>query len=112
MKRKETHIVVVLGASPEGDEVTQRPGEVVAAVRVDGLGEAKADPQVHGDDVHVAAAQVAVEERCADRAEAEDEDPAEREASARRPEALLGLKSVSPWLRDPSEAAGWTYSIG
>jgi len=45
--------VVVLSASPEGQEVVERPGELVARVCVDGLEEAKDDPDVHGQDVEI-----------------------------------------------------------
>lgn len=47
------HIVVV-GTSPEGQDVAQAPGEVETAVCVDGLEEAEDDPDVHGDEVQVA----------------------------------------------------------
>ena len=46
--------VVVVGAGPEGQKVVQRPRELVAGVRVDGLEQAQHDPQVHGQDVQVA----------------------------------------------------------
>lgn len=46
--------VVVLGAGPEGEEVAQAPGEVVAAVGVDGLEESQDDPDVHGEEVELA----------------------------------------------------------
>lgn len=45
--------IVVLGASPEGKEVVERPGELVARVCVNGLEKAKDDPDVHGQDVEV-----------------------------------------------------------
>lgn len=45
--------IVVLGASPEGKEVVERPGELVARVCVDGLEEAEDNPDVHGEDVEV-----------------------------------------------------------
>jgi hypothetical protein len=45
--------VVVLGASPEGQEVVQTPGELVTAVRIDGLEHAEKDPDVHSQDVEV-----------------------------------------------------------
>lgn len=44
----------MLGSSPERQEVVQAPGEVVPAVRIDGLEETGGDPQVHGHDVQVA----------------------------------------------------------
>lgn len=46
--------VVVLGASPDRQEVAQAPGEVVAAVGVDGLEETEGDPDVHGQEVKLA----------------------------------------------------------
>lgn len=45
--------IVVLSASPEGKEVVERPGELVARVCVDGLEETEDDPDVHGQDVEV-----------------------------------------------------------
>lgn len=46
------HIVVV-GAGPDGQEVSQTPGEVVARVGVDGLEQTQDDPHVHGEQVEV-----------------------------------------------------------
>lgn len=46
--------VVVVGSSPDGQEVSQAPGEVIARVGVDGLEETQNDPHVHGDQVEVA----------------------------------------------------------
>lgn len=46
--------VVVVGASPDGQEVVQAPGEVVATVGVDSLEEAEDNPDVHGEEVQVA----------------------------------------------------------
>lgn len=65
--------VVVLGAGPEGQEVPQAPGEVVAAVGVDGLEEAGGDPDVHGDEVEVAGDE-APQRGGPDGAHAEDHD--------------------------------------
>lgn len=48
---------MVTGPGVEGQEVVQAPGEVVAAVGVDGLEEAQGDPDVHGHDVEVTADQ-------------------------------------------------------
>lgn len=45
--------IVVFGASPEGKEVVERPGKLVARVCVDGLEQAKDDPDVHGQDVEI-----------------------------------------------------------
>lgn len=44
----------MLSTRPERQEVVQRPGELVAGVRIDGLEETAHDPQVHGQDVQVA----------------------------------------------------------
>lgn len=43
--------VVVVGTSPDREEVAQTPGEVVAAVSVDSLPQTQDDPEVHGDEV-------------------------------------------------------------
>ena len=43
--------VVVVGAGPKGQEVAQAPGEVVAAVGIDGLEESEDDPHVHGKEM-------------------------------------------------------------
>lgn len=45
---------MMVGTRPEGQEVPQAPGEVVAAVRVNGLAQAQDDPEVHGDEMQVA----------------------------------------------------------
>lgn len=45
--------IVVVGTSPEGQDVAQAPGEVVAGVGIDGLEQTEHNPQVHGDQVHV-----------------------------------------------------------
>jgi hypothetical protein len=45
--------VMVLSTGPEGQEMVQTPGELVAAVRIDGLEQAKHDPNVHGENVQV-----------------------------------------------------------
>lgn len=63
--------VVVLGAGPEWDDVLERPGEVIAAVRIDGLEEAERDPHVHSEDVKVLG-EVAVQQGPEDGACAED----------------------------------------
>lgn len=46
--------VVVISTGPEGQEVVERPRELVAGVSVDGLEETENDPNVHGHDVEVA----------------------------------------------------------
>jgi hypothetical protein len=45
---------VVMGTSPDGEDVAQTPGEVVAAVRVDSLEKTEDDPGVHGEEVELA----------------------------------------------------------
>jgi hypothetical protein len=45
--------VVVLSSGPERQEVVQAPGELVAAVGIDGLGQTEHNPDVHGKDVKV-----------------------------------------------------------
>lgn len=66
------HIVVV-GTSPEWQEVVKAPWELVSAVRIDGLEEAQDDPDVHGQDVEVPG-ECAPEDRAADSSEPEDHD--------------------------------------
>lgn len=51
--------IVVRGAGPEGDELVQRPWEVVTAVGIDSLEKTEANPDVHGQDVEVATVEVA-----------------------------------------------------
>lgn len=58
---------------PEGEEVVQAPGELVAAVGVDGLEETEDDPEIHGEDVQVTG-QGAPEDGAADSAEAQGHD--------------------------------------
>ena len=45
--------IVVVSTGPEREEVVERPGELVAGVRVDGLEDTKNNPDVHGQDVKV-----------------------------------------------------------
>lgn len=45
--------IVVVGAGPDGQEVAETPGEVVAAVGVDGLEKTEDNPGVHGDKVEL-----------------------------------------------------------
>lgn len=45
--------IVVLGASPEWQEVVQAEWQVVTTVRIDGLEKTKDDPDVHSEDVEV-----------------------------------------------------------
>lgn len=65
--------VVVVSTGPEREEVVERPGELVAGVRVDGLEDTKNDPDVHGQDVKVLG-DGAPQNGAADRAETEDHD--------------------------------------
>lgn len=44
---------MVLGTSPEGKEVVQTPGELVTAVRIDGLEQAQHNPEVHGQNMQI-----------------------------------------------------------
>jgi len=46
--------VVVLGTSPEWQEVVQAPREVVTTMRIDGLEYPKNNPDIHCHDVKVA----------------------------------------------------------
>ena len=46
--------IVVVGTSPDGDELAQAPGEIVPAVGIDGLEQTEHDPDVHGQKVEVA----------------------------------------------------------
>lgn len=45
--------IVMFGARPDGQDVTQAPGKVVAAVGIDGLEKTKDDPGVHGNQMQV-----------------------------------------------------------
>jgi hypothetical protein len=65
--------VVVLSASPEGEEVVKAPGELVAAVRIDGLEHAEGDPDVHGENVEILG-DGAPEDRASDGSETQDHD--------------------------------------
>ena len=65
--------VVVLSAGPEGEEVVQAPGELVAGVGVDGLKQTAHDPQVHGQDVQVLG-EGAPDDGAEDGAEAQEHD--------------------------------------
>ena len=46
--------VVKVRPGPYWDKVVQAPGEIVPRVGVDGLEQAKHDPDVHGQDMQVA----------------------------------------------------------
>ena len=60
--------VMVVSASPEGEEVVQAPRKLVAAVRINGLEQTENDPDVHGQNVQVTS-QGAPEDRAAHCAE-------------------------------------------
>lgn len=45
--------IMVIGASPEWEEVMQAPGEIIAAVRIDGLEEAESNPSIHRQDMKI-----------------------------------------------------------
>lgn len=66
-------VVVVIGARPERQEVSQRPGEVVSGVGVDGLEQSESDPDVHRQDVQVLSEET-VQEGTGDGSLGEDED--------------------------------------
>lgn len=46
--------VMVIRAGPDGEEMMQTPGEVIAAMRIDGLEQTHGDPDVHSEDVQIA----------------------------------------------------------
>ena len=48
--------VVVIGTGPEGEDVLERPREIVSAVSVNGLEETEDDPGVHSEVVKVSGA--------------------------------------------------------
>ena len=45
--------IMVLSAGPEGQEVVQAPGELIATVRINCLEQAEDDPNVHGQYVKI-----------------------------------------------------------
>lgn len=65
--------IVVISTGPEGEDMLERPREVVSAVSIDGLEETKDDPDVHGEYVEVTSAKD-VENRASDRPSTENED--------------------------------------
>lgn len=65
--------VVVVGTSPHREDVTQTPREVIATVGVNGLGEAKDDPGVHGNKVQISS-DTEHQDRRSDNAQAEKHD--------------------------------------
>lgn len=46
-------VVMVVSASPNGQKVSERPGKVVARVRVNSLEQTQNNPADHGNQVHV-----------------------------------------------------------
>lgn len=64
--------VVVVGTSPEWQEVVKTPGKLVATVGIDGLEQTSDDPHVHGQDVEVLG-DGAVEDRRTNGTETEDQ---------------------------------------
>jgi hypothetical protein len=65
--------IVVLRASPERQEMVQRPREFVAGMRINGLEKSEQDPDVHGQDVQVLG-DSAPDDRCADCAQSKHHD--------------------------------------
>jgi len=66
-------VVVVVGTGPEGKPVSERPGEVVTGVSIDGLAESEGYPEVDGQDVEIISEKT-VEERTRYSALSENED--------------------------------------
>lgn len=64
---------MVVGTGPEGEEVSERPREVVARMSVDCLPETKSDPNVDGEDVKVIP-EYSVQEWSRDRSLREDQN--------------------------------------
>ena len=71
----ESHVmeVVVIGTGPEGEDVLERPREIVSAVSVNGLEETEGDPDVHSEDVKVSGAKD-VDHWTSERPSTEDDD--------------------------------------
>ena len=65
--------IVVVSTGPEREEVVERPGELVAGVRVNGLEDTEHNPDVHGQDVEVLG-DGAPQDGAADSAETENHD--------------------------------------
>ncbi len=63
----------MVGAGPERQKVVQTPGELIPAVRIDGLKQPQHDPDVHGQDVQFARDD-APEDGHADGADAQQHD--------------------------------------
>ena len=65
--------IVVFSTSPEGEEVMQAPGELVARVGINSLEQARDNPQIHGKDVQVTG-DGAPEDRAGDGTQAKHHD--------------------------------------
>lgn len=63
--------IMVIGTSPERQEVVQTPGELITRMGIDGLEEATDNPDVHGNDMQVLR-QRAEDDGKSDSAESED----------------------------------------
>lgn len=63
----------MLGTSPERQDVSQAPGEIVATVGIDSLEETANNPHVHGEEVQIPS-QGNPEDRRADSSESEEHD--------------------------------------
>ena len=46
-------VIVVIGSSPEGEDVSERPREVVSRVSVDCLAQSESNPEVDGENVQI-----------------------------------------------------------
>jgi hypothetical protein len=66
-------VIVVIGSSPEWEDVSKRPREVVSRVSIDCLTESESDPEVNGEDVKILSEE-AVKEGTGDGTLGEDED--------------------------------------
>jgi hypothetical protein len=71
----ESHVmeIVMIGTRPKGEDVLERPREVVSTVSIDGLEETENDPDVHGENVKFSGAKD-VENRTGDGSSTEDEN--------------------------------------
>ena len=112
--------IVVVGSSPEGENVTERPGEVVARVRVDCLEQPEADPDVDGEDVEVRSSET-VEERSGDGPQREDQDfegmgvlrSLDKESQGKAQRSVVKRCSPSQWVRRiRGGACGYSCTAG
>jgi hypothetical protein len=65
--------IVMVGTSPDGEEMMKRPWELISGVRIDSLEKAENDPEVHGEDMKVAS-QPAEQDWGANSSESENHD--------------------------------------